>query len=594
MGEGKRRNHRMLGKLSIKRQMIFLVTCFLVLPMLLFTYFFNRYMLWEVRQNVEVSVENSLIVTDVNLENLRITIINACISAASDAQTAEFLQTDNKKTEFEKNVFAKKIENMVTVNLAGAEIGGAIIGLNGETFNLYMGVENPLAKDFIENPEAYKTIIWSRQNTFDAAGAPYIVCTCPIYRNDTAVLNGISVVALAQGDFQAIINRSRNYESYEAVIVDEQDTIVSHQNEAMIGKNLSEELEFSRGAQGETIAMQKSDGQKFLYFDRGVPIGDGWKTVTLVSYDEVFSGIDRTARSNNIIIILLSCCTILGVVVISRTISKPIVKLRDYMADYPVNSKELSREGISSREVDGLYDSYTKQMNTIQELIGKIEGDKQKLSDLQFQSLQAQINPHFLFNTLNNIKMMAFIKGCDDVGKMIAELGKLLEVSIYFNTPMVTIGEELDYVTSYVNLQNIHFEGRMVLDNQIPKELWKYQIVKFTLQPILENSIKHGFLNSMDVYRIELSAVELPKSIVICVKDNGTGFCEEKLKEIREKLSSREETRRVGLYNINERIKLSFGAEFGLDIDSIEEEYTVVTVRIPKIEGERNAEGTNR
>ena len=594
MGEGKRQNNRMLGKLSIKRQMIFLVTCFLVLPMLLFTYFFNRFMVREVRQNVEVSVENSLIVTDVNLENLRITIINACISAASDEQTAEFLQTDNKKTEFEKNVFAKKIENMVTVNLAGAEIGGAVIGLNGETFNLYMGVENPLAKDFIGTPESYKTITWSRQNTFDAAGTPYIVCTCPIYRNDTAVLNGISVVALAQGDFQAIINRSRNYESYEAVIVDEQDTIVSHQNEAMIGRNLSEELEFGRGTQGETVAMQKSDGQKFLYFDRGIPIGEGWRTITLVSYDEVFSGIDRTARLNNIIIILLSCCTILGVVVISRTISKPIVKLRDYMADYPVNSGVLSREGISSLEVDGLYDSYTKQMNTIQELIGKIESDKQKLSDLQFQSLQAQINPHFLFNTLNNIKMMAFIKGCDDVGKMIAELGKLLEVSIYFNTPMVTIGEELDYVTSYVNLQNIHFEGRMVLDNQIPKELWKYQIVKFTLQPILENSIKHGFLNPMDVYRIELSAVELPKSIVIRVKDNGTGFCEEKLKEIREKLSSREETRRVGLYNINERIKLSFGAEFGLDIDSIEEEYTVVTVRIPKIEGERNAKGTNR
>ena len=594
MGKNKGQKNRIFGKLSIRKQMIFLVTCFLLLPMILFTYFFNRFMVREVRRNVEISVENSLIVTDVNLDNLRITIINACISAASDEQTGEFLEADNRKTEFEKNVFAKKIENMVTVNLAGAEIGGAIVGLNGETFNLYMGTENPLAKDFLNRPEDYKTITWSRQNTFDAAGTPYIVCTCPVYRNDTAVINGISVVALAQRDFQAIINRSRNYESYEAVIVDQNDMIVSHQNEALIGKNLQEELEFDKGSQGEAIAVRQSDGRKFLYFNKEVPIGDAWRIVTLISYDEVFSNLDQTAILNNLMIILLSCCTIIGVFIISRTISRPIIKLRDSMVDYPVKSGELSREGVSSLEVDSLYDSYAKQMNTIEDLIAKIESDKQKLSDLQFQSLQAQINPHFLFNTLNNIKMMAFIKGCEEVGQMIAELGKLLEVSIYFNTPVVTIGEELDYVTSYVNLQNIHFEGRMVLDNRIPERLWKYQIVKFTLQPILENSIKHGFLNPMDVYRIELTAEELSDAIIIHVKDNGTGFSGEKLKEIREKLLTREETKRVGLYNINERIKLSFGAEFGIEIDSIEEEYTVVTVRIPKLEGERNAEGSNR
>lgn len=593
--ENKRgKSRRMFGKWSIRNQMILLVTCFLLMPLLLFTYFFNWFMVREVRRNVEISVENSMIVTDVNLENLRITIINACISAASDEQTAEFLDDNAGKSEFEKNIFAKKIENMVTVNLAGAEIGGAIVGLNGETFNLYRGADNPLALDFVSNSEKYKTITWSRQNTFDAAGTPYIVCTCPVYRNDTAVLQGISAVALAQSDFQAIINRSKNYESYEAVIVDDTDTIVSHQNEAMIGRNLETEYQFVRGSQGESIAVRQSDGKKFLYFDRNVPIGSGWRSVTFLSYDEVFANIDRTAWLNHVMIILLSCCTIVGVFVISGAISRPIIRLRDSMAGYPVKTGDLEREGISSLEVDSLYDSYARQMNTIEDLIEKIESDKQKLSDLQFQSLQAQINPHFLFNTLNNIKMMAFIRGCQDVGQMIAELGRLLEVSIYFNTPLVAIGEELDYVTSYVNLQNIHFEGRMVLDNQIPESLWKYQIVKFTLQPILENSIKHGFDHPVGGYRIELSAEEHPESIVIRVKDNGSGFNQEKLREIRQKLLTREETKRVGLYNVNERIKLSFGEEFGLEIDSVEEEYTVVTVRIPKIEGERNAEGTDR
>lgn len=581
-------------KLSIKKQLILLVICFLLLPMLLFTYFFNRFMVSEVRKSVRVSVENSLIITDVNLENLRITIINACILAASDGQTSEYLQTESTKTEFEKSIFAKKIENMVTVNLAGAEINGAVIGLNGETFNLYLGDENPLAKNFLKNPNSYRTITWSRQNTFDVEGTPYIVCTCPIYKNETAELSGISVVALSQEDLQTIMNKTRNYQTYRAVIVDKYDIIISHQEDIWIGKKLQDEMTLNNGMQGDTIAVNQLTGEKFLYFEQEISIGDAWRIISLVSYDEVFSKIDQIAKINNIILILLSGCTICGIFLISRTISRPIIRLRDYMADYPVMSGELVKERFSSKEVDSLYDSYADQLRTIDDLIGKIENDKQKLSDLQFQSLQAQINPHFLFNTLNNIKMMAFIRGCKDVGHMIAELGKLLEVSIYFNTPMVTIGEELDYVISYIKLQNIHYDDKLMLDNRIPESLWKYQIVKFTLQPILENSIKHGFLNQMNFYRIELSAETHEKVMVIKVKDNGAGFSKERLFEIKEKLSSREETERVGLYNINERIKLSFGKDYGLDIISEEGNCTIVTVKIPMIEGGRDVKGTYR
>jgi len=151
---------------------------------------------------------------------------------------------------------------------------------------------------------------------------------------------------------------------------------------------------------------------------------------------------------------------------------------------------------------------------------------------------------------------------------------------------MVSIGEELDYVTSYIRLQNIHFQGSLVLENRIPEELYFYQIIKFTLQPILENSIRHGFVRQHETHRILLLGEEREDRIIITVRDNGQGFSEEKLKEALHKLSAKEETGRVGLYNINERIKLTFGENYGLRINSREGEYTEVIVEIGKIRGE--------
>lgn len=573
-------------KMSIRRQMIVLVTCFLLSPMLLFTYFFNHYLVQEVRQAVEVSVENSLILTEMNLDNLRINIINACISVSIDSEAGEYLEMNMDKTDFLKNIFAKKIEKMATINLASADNYGAIIGLNGETFNLYHGIANPLAQDFLQHPEQYRKINWFMMNTFDSAGTPFIVCTCPIYKNNTSVPDGISVVAVAQDGFQAIINRSRNYNTYEAIIVDKDDRILSHQNKAYIGKHINEIIRLEESSQGGTLASNLLTGGEFVYFDKAITIGDSWRTITLISYDEVFSGIDRITRLNNSVLLLLSVGTLAGVAMISKTITRPIVKLSNYMEAYPQNQGKLVKEEISSQEADSLYDSYTHQMETIDKLILKIESDKEAFNDLQFKTLQSQINPHFLFNTLNNIKMSAFLSGSKDVGYMIAELGKLLEVSIYFNSAMVSIGEELDYVTSYIRLQNIHFQGSLVLENRIPEELYFYQIIKFTLQPILENSIRHGFVRQHETHRILLLGEEREDRIIITVRDNGQGFSEEKLKEALHKLSAKEETGRVGLYNINERIKLTFGENYGLRINSREGEYTEVIVEIGKIRGE--------
>lgn len=580
-------------KMSIRKQMIVFVICFILLPVLLFTYIFNWFMVKEVRKNVEISVENSLILTEVNLDNLRINIINACISSANDAETMEFLKSDSNKNDFQKSLFAKKIENMVTVNLGGAEIYGAIIGLSGDTFNLFNERNNALAKDFFSFPDKYRSITWSVQREFDSHRAPFIVCTCPIYGKDTSTLIGISIVAISQEDFQGIINKSRNYKSYEAIIVDQDDKIVSYYDKSFIGKHIDNMIMLKRGKQSELMATKKATDEKYLYFDKGITIGSAWRAITLISYDEVFLKIDRIAQLNNVLVLMVLVCSMGGVLVVAGTISRPIIALRDYISEYPKNKKMLAKMRISSFEADSLYDSYIQQMNIIETLITKIEQDKRKVNDLQFKALQAQINPHFLFNTLNNIKMLSFIKGCNEVGLMIAELGKLLEVSIYFDTAIVKIGEELDYVTSYVKLQNIHFEGNLHLINRIPNEMFEYQILKFTLQPILENSIKHGFSSRKKDCVIELAAEEKEDALILYIKDNGDGFSESKLCEIKEKLSSREETDRVGLYNINERIKLSFGDEYGLNICSKKGEYTIVEVKIPKSRGNKYAEGNS-
>lgn len=222
---------------------------------------------------------------------------------------------------------------------------------------------------------------------------------------------------------------------------------------------------------------------------------------------------------------------------------------------------------------------FNHMLDRLQQLIMNLSEEQKRKEEAKLQTLQAQINPHFLFNTLNSIKWMAMLSGAKHVSQMITKLGKLLQYTMKVGEEFVTLEDEITHLESYLDLQKIRFNDNILIQFHIPTELKHYSVLKFILQPIVENSIIHGQKMPLN---IEICASIEGDSLLINVKDNGNGISEERLEELRAQLSQ-EHARYsgIGIYNVNERIKMHFSRAYGIEMKSLLGEGTVVTVKLP-------------
>jgi two-component system sensor histidine kinase YesM len=205
-------------------------------------------------------------------------------------------------------------------------------------------------------------------------------------------------------------------------------------------------------------------------------------------------------------------------------------------------------------------------------------------------AMQSQINPHFLYNTLESINSLARKNKQQDISRMIVLLGKLLRMSISTFDDMITIAKELDYVRHYLEIHNYRQPKSYSYHIEMEPEIMNLYTVKWILQPIIENTIIHGLeTGHTDSGGIEIKGWLENEDVWISIKDNGTGIPEDRLAELQINLEQRaveltKHGRKVGLYNVQSRIKLYYGDPYGLQIDSKPGWGTVVTIRLPRRE----------
>lgn len=212
---------------------------------------------------------------------------------------------------------------------------------------------------------------------------------------------------------------------------------------------------------------------------------------------------------------------------------------------------------------------------------------------IEYSTLQSQINPHFLYNTLEAIRGEALLANNNNIANMAERLSRFFRYSISNKGDVVTIGEELENVKDYFYIQQYRFEDKFTMENDISQDCLDYYIPKMTLQPLVENSIYHGleYLKHGGKVTIHISSSE--KIVKIVIKDNGIGITEDKLIDIRKLLNSSElpnniisskKNKGIALYNVNSRIKLFFGHQYGMTLRSSEGIGTEIEIIIPKIE----------
>lgn len=330
----------------------------------------------------------------------------------------------------------------------------------------------------------------------------------------------------------------------------------------------------------------QNNGSSSVFISRALSGYTGWTYYNEIPYDTIFQKI-IWMKKMLIVAFAFSLIVMLAISLkFSRSITKPIDGLITRMkqvqrGDFSTAALPDSQAALSKDEVGHLHRTFRVMIQQIDELITENYAKQLTIKETQFRALQAQINPHFLYNTLESINWEAKINGQTQISRMVEALGFLFRSSISLKKSIVTLGEELDIIRHYLTIQETRFEDRLIFQLKIPEHLYSTPIPKLTLQPLLENAINHAVERKLEPCHITLFAVEEEDSVHLIMEDDGPGMVPELLEQVRKgEVESRGNG--IGLSNIRDRIRLAFGEPYGLDIDSVPDVGTKVLVHIPK------------
>ena len=309
----------------------------------------------------------------------------------------------------------------------------------------------------------------------------------------------------------------------------------------------------------------------------------GWKLVGVIPYSTFTHGMVNIRYFIMMLILLMAMMLAFVNRLVSVWISSPILKLNDSVKDYEAGEKPRIYIG-GSQEIRHLGYSIQSSYEQIDDLMKKIVLEQNERRKSELDALQSQINPHFLYNTLESITWMVEGERNDEAAFMISQLAKLFRISLSKGRTVITIKDELQHAQSYMNIQKVRYKNSFAVVFDVDEEIYSYCTVKLVLQPILENAISYGVSAMDEGGEIRITGRREEGTVILAVTDNGIGMSEE---EVRFVLTDSTRVPKhgsgVGLVNVNNRVQLLFGKEYGLKVESEPDEGTVVSIVIPAV-----------
>ena len=321
-------------------------------------------------------------------------------------------------------------------------------------------------------------------------------------------------------------------------------------------------------------------GESYLMNQQRLKLAD-WTLIALVPEKEI----NRQMTQIGSVILVLSLFAVAVVctvsVVIARYYTHRLKLLTDMMHTVRGGDLNVGMEKPSNDEIGQLFRSFSHMTEELKELMQQQYKSGKAVKSAQLKALQAQINPHFLYNTLDLINWEAMDHGAPEIAEIAKSLARFYRISLNRGQQVVTIEQELRHVEAYVKIQNHHFDGAISLKTDVPEELLPLGCINIILQPLVENSIMHGIaeIPYIQECNVSISALREEGDVVFTVEDDGMGMTEDQLKALLCADSS--DSHGYGVKNIDSRLKLSYGDAYGLTYRSVVGHGTAVTIRIP-------------
>ena len=443
-----------------------------------------------------------------------------------------------------------------------------------------------------QEAEAYSQPKW--QLILDKNTEEYSLCLVTPLKNTSGMFMGAAVVSVSPYVYDSLCDELPN--TYRIIFsVGKGVVFFSNEEEFPVGTLISEMDEISAyGISDSKIISGNSRLGKlghtvvsyFDYENTGNPFH-----VCIISPASLFN--DTTSEVVLTYIWYVALCILLSVLLaylFSSVFSRRIQFLKNQMHNVAAGNFELTEEIKGTDEIFDLYEDLKKMVDSMQTLINdaykaKIQSESFKLNQVEaeFKALASQINPHFLYNTLETIRMKAYVNNDKETADLVKKLGKFMRRCLEVKDGMVTLESELEFTKSYLELQSARFGDRVSYNIYCEVDR-QYKILPLIIQPIVENAFVHGIEGEKANGKISIKVFYKGENVLIEVQDNGSGISSDRLRELLAKLEKNDTSsgKSIGLTNVNKRIKMYHGEQYGMSVETVLGQGTTIRVTIPR------------
>ncbi|RTE10599.1 cache domain-containing sensor histidine kinase [Paenibacillus whitsoniae] len=338
-------------------------------------------------------------------------------------------------------------------------------------------------------------------------------------------------------------------------------------------ENEFKQITMTQGKSGSIRIKTNQQSESLLVWSKSPA---NWMLVEVTPWKQIVQSSVRLAYILVTVGLSAICVASLFTLILSRQFTRPIKLLVAYMGKLPEKGLQPELPMDYSNEFGNLFGGYRKQMERIEELVKSLKEQHKRQREAEIQALQAMINPHFLYNTLDQLNWLAIDSGQVKISKILSLMGKMFRIGLSNGETMIPIADEITHVECYLQIQQIRWGERLAFEIEVEEEAKDLLLPRMTIQPMIENAIIHGF-HGRKKGRIKISIRLHGQDVLLQVIDDGVGL-RQGWDEPR-----RRKTGGYGLRNVRERTAAYFGAPYGVDIQSEPGEGTVVTIRLPQI-----------